>query len=129
MSDFLGIPFIVFSVPEGEQVEHIPAKIRDTLLGREYEFGKNDCYSLVRDYYNQEYNIKLKSIPFEDDWWEKGLNYFDDLFDSFNFVEVQEPKKGDVIVFTIRSPIPNHCGVYFNEGIFLHHAVHRLSCR
>ena len=66
---------------------------------------------------------------FEDDWWENGLNYFDDLFEDFGFIEVEEPQKNDIIVFSIRSNIPNHCGVYLGEGVFMHHAEHRLSCR
>ena len=129
ISNFLEIPFIVFSIPELEKVEHTPEKVRNPLLGRKYEFGKNDCYSLVRDYYEQEYGIKLPSIPFVDDWWEKGINYFDDLFESFGFVEVEEPKIGDMIIFKVRSNVPNHCGIYIEEGNFLHHAEHRLSCR
>ena len=129
MSNFLQIPFIVFSVPDLEKVEYFPEKIRNPLLGREYEFGANDCYSLVRDYYYQEYNIVLPTIPFEDDWWDKGLNYFDDLYDSFGFVEVEDLKAGDLIIFKIRDNVPNHCGVYLGEGVFLHHAIHRLSCR
>ena len=129
MSNFLQIPFVVFSIPDLEKVEHTPEKLRNPLLGREYEFGKRDCYSLVRDYYQQEYDIVLPAIPFIDNWWEKDLNYFDDLFESFGFVEVEEPKIGDGILFKIMSNVPNHCGVYIGEGRFMHHAIHRLSCR
>ena len=129
MSDFLGIPFIVFSVPDLEKVEYLPERIRNPLLGREYNFGVNDCYSLVRDYYYDKHDIVLPSMPFEDNWEEKGINYFDDLFDAYGFVEVDSPLESDVIVFNVRSSIPNHCGVYLGEGIFLHHSIHRLSCR
>ena len=68
-------------------------------------------------------------MQFMDNWWEKGLNYFDDLFEDFGFVEVAEPKFGDVILFKIYNNIPNHCGIYLEEDIFMHHAVDRLSCR
>ena len=129
MSDFLQIPFIVFSVPDLEKVEYYPKRLRSPLLGREYKFGVSDCYSLARDYYYEEHKISLPSIPFEDDWWEKGINYFDDLFEAFGFVEVSEPSVGDLIIFKVRSNVPNHCGIYLGEGLFLHHAIHRLSCR
>ena len=99
------------------------------LLGRDYEFGKNDCWSLVRAYYKEKLNIDLPTLKFEDDWWDKGLNYFDDLFDVFGFYEVEEPQEHDVILFNVMCEIPNHCGVYVGEDIFLHHAVDRLSCR
>ena len=29
-------------------------------------------------------------MKFKDDWWEDGLNYFDDLFNKFGFIEVEE---------------------------------------
>ena len=59
MSDFLQIPFIVFSVPDLEKVEYYPKRIRSPLLGREYKFGVSDCYSLARDYYYEEHKISL----------------------------------------------------------------------
>ena len=37
--------------------------------------------------------------------------------------------EGDVVIFKIRSHIPNHCGVYLEDDIFMHHAENRLSCR
>ena len=126
-SDHLGVPYIVYSIPEGEKVEYIPE--RKTLIGRDYVFGENDCYTLARDYYKQELNLDLPVQDFEDDWWDLGLNYFDDLFEDFGFVEVAEPKFGDIILFKIYNNIPNHCGVYLEEDIFMHHAVDRLSCR
>ena len=128
-SDFLGIPFIVFSVPGFEKTEYIPQKLKNPLLGRDYEFGSSDCYSLVRDYYEQELALKLPTILFEDNWWDKGLNYFDDLFESFGFVEVEKPQKHDGIIFSVFCNVPNHCGIYLGEDLFLHHAINRLSCR
>jgi len=127
-SDFLKIPYTVYSVPDGEKTTYHPPD-SNNLLGRTYEFGVQDCWILVRDYYKQEYNITLPLLDFEDDWWMKGLNYFDDYFTDFGFVEAESPEKGDVILFSVRSTVPNHCGVYLGEGLFMHHAENRLSCR
>ena len=99
------------------------------MLGRQYSFGTLDCYSLVRDFYSQEFNINLSSINFEDDWWNLGLDYFGDLGTAFGFVEVEQPQKGDVVLFKVFCNVENHCGVYLKEDIFLHHAVNRISCR
>ena len=71
----------------------------------------------------------MPKTVFEDDWWEKGFNYFDDLFESYGFTEVDSPKIGDALIFKVFSNVPNHCGVYIGEDMFLHHAVNRLSCR
>ena len=128
-SDFLGIPYYVFSIPNGEYTIYEPETNSIPLLGRDYEFGKNDCWSLARDYYREKLNIELPTLKFEDDWWDKGLNYFDDLFDVFGFYEVKQPQEHDIILFNVMCKIPNHCGIYVGEDIFMHHAVNRLSCR
>lgn len=128
-SDHLGIPYIIYSLPEAEKYTYTPKKLENTLLGREYEFGKNDCWALVRDYYRQNLSIELPMLEFQEFWWEEGLDYFKELPDSFGFVKVEEPQKHDVIIFNIMSTVGNHCGVYLDDGIFLHHARHRLSCR
>ena len=128
-SDFLGIPYIIYSLPNFEKYEYIPKRLSNELLGRDYNFGTSDCYSLARDYYFQEFNINLTTIQFEDDWWEQGLDYFGDLFENFGFEEVEDPQIGDGILFKVFCNVENHCGIYLGEDIFLHHAVNRLSCR
>ena len=128
-SDFLGIPYIIYSLPDFEKYEYIPKRLSNELLGRDYNFGSSDCYSLARDYYFQEFNINLPTIQCEDDWWEQGLDYFGDLFENFGFEEVEDPQIGDGILFKVFCNVENHCGIYLGEDIFLHHAVNRLSCR
>jgi len=128
-SNFLGVPYIVYSLPEVEKTVYTPEYNRNPFVGREYSFGENDCYSLVRDYYREKLDINLATTIFEDDWWEKGFNYFDDLFEPFGFEKVDTLQENDVIVFRMMAQVPNHCGVYLGEDLFLHHAVNRLSCR
>lgn len=128
-SNFLGIPYIIYSLPDIDKYIHTPEKLRNPLIGRDYKFGVNDCYSLARDYYQETLNIELPTILFEDNFEEKGINYFDELFESFGFVEVDKPQKHDGIIFSVYSNIPNHCGIYLGEDMFLHHAINRLSCR
>ena len=128
-ADFLGVQYIVVSTPELEIETYTPTAWKQNLLGREYKFGENDCYSLVRDYYKQKLGISLPIATFEDDFWEKGYDYFTEFFQEFGFKEVQSPKENDLIFFNVMSPIPSHCGIYLGEDIFIHHARDRLSCR
>ena len=87
-------------------------------------------FSKVFDCFNPYHHKALKGLSnhYQEKLY-KGLNYFDDLFDAFGFYEVEEPQEHDVILFNVMCEIPNHCGVYVGEDIFLHHAVDRLSCR
>ena len=127
-SNFLKIPYIIYSIPDGEKTVYTPEGI-ENLTGRTYSFGTYDCWILVRDFYKKEYGITLPLLNFQQNWWENNLNYFDDLFSDFGFEEVSSPQKGDVILFSVRANVPNHCGVYLGEDLFIHHAENRLSCR
>ena len=45
-------------------------------LGREYKFGTLDCFEAMRDYLKTQ-NIEIPPrIPFEDNWFNKDLDYF-----------------------------------------------------
>lgn len=126
----LGIPYYIFSYPEMDLNIVTPANYKNPLIGREYKFGHKDCFEAARDWYLEEgYNIP-KREPFEDDWWLKGLDYFEESFlNSWKFKKVESPLKGDLLVFAVESLVGNHCGVYLGNDIFFHHAVNRLSCR
>ena len=131
-SNFLGIPYIIYSLPEVQKYTYTPDYSRNPLLGREYEFGKNDCWSLVRDWYNEEKNIKLKdwdrpTTPQE--FLEKPL--FESCAWRTGFRELRSDEKlqnGDVLLMSIMHPTLNHVALFF-DGDVIHHLTDRLSCR
>lgn len=129
--DALGIPYWIFDYP-GMNLNIInPKEHSNPLIGREYEFGINDCLEAVRDYYKKYLNIVLPTrLPYLDHWWEKGHNYFtEEHLKEWGFTKVKNPEPNDIVIFTVGSSIPNHCGVYLGNEIFFHHAANRLSCR
>jgi len=126
-----GLPYHIFSYPEMELNTIQPDKSTKPLYGRDYEFGVNDCFEAARDYYiSKGLNIPHRPL-FEDDWWEKDLDYFtDDYIATWGFKKVEENmQEGDLLIFTIRAGVGNHCGVYLGNDILYHHAENRLSCR
>ena len=69
---------------------------------------------------------------FEDDWWDKNLDYFTkEIIADWKHepIELEDIEPNDVLIFQMMSPKNNHCGVYLGNDIFYHHAVNRLSCR
>ncbi len=128
-SNILGIPYFIISIPSLDHTLYEPEYKEVPLLGRMYDFKTANCWTLVRDYYNQKLKISLPTIDWEDDWWNKELDYFSDMVDPFQFYEVSTPQKHDVVLFRIRAPVESHCGVYLEEDIFIHHSENRLSCR
>ena len=126
----LGVPYYIFNFPEMELFILEPERIEKPLMGREYAFGTSDCYEAARDWYLQNGIPAPFRDAYEDDWWTKGLNYFcDEHMATKGWYPVKDMKKGDLLVFSVGSSVPNHCGVYLGSDIFYHHAQNRLSCR
>lgn len=126
----LGVPYYIFSYPE-MQLNIIEPKTKAyPLIGREYQFGKLDCFEAMRDWLAKEDIHIPPREPFEDDWWTQGLDYFtEENIKNWNHEKVDTLQKNDVLIFTIRNKIANHCGVYLGNDIFFHHAENRISCR
>ena len=126
----MGVRYWIFDYPGMNLYELEPTTYTNELIGREYEFGVKDCYEAVRDHYKKYLNITLERGFFIDDWWEYGYNYFtDEYIRQVGFYPVSNPQNHDLLVFTMGSKVPNHCGVYLGDNIMYHHAVNRLSCR
>tara|TARA_R110000744_G_scaffold346464_1_gene451942 strand:- start:352 stop:1047 length:696 start_codon:yes stop_codon:yes gene_type:complete len=127
----IGIPYYIFSYPEMMMEILWPERETKSLYGREYEFGVNDCFEAARDYYiSKELDIPKRPL-FEDDWWEKGLDYFtDEYIATWGFHKVEgNMQKGDLLIFKIRANVGNHCAVYLGDDIMYHHAENRISNR
>jgi len=127
----VGIPYYIFSYPEMDMEILQPVRTSKSLYGREYEFGVNDCFEAARDYYISKGLEIPNRPPFEDDWWEKDLDYFtDEYIGTWGFEKIEDNmQKGDLLIFTINALVGNHCGVYLGDDIFYHHAENRISCR
>lgn len=126
----LCIPYYIFSYPGLELHVQEPRHNSTSLIGREYIFGVQDCFEASRDWYSAQ-GVELPSRDaYEYQWWEKGLNYFtEDYINSWGFKKVDTPEKNDLLIFSIDSKVPNHCGVYLGNDVFFHHCENRLSCR
>lgn len=118
------------------------------LLGRDYVHGLQDCYSLVRDYYERELNIALPDFRRVDGWWE-DVNHeplYENNFAKAGFVVVTDatPQKHDVILCRVgRTHHINHALVFvgdgklvsenapavIGDGLVLHHPHDALSKR
>jgi proteasome lid subunit RPN8/RPN11 len=128
----LGIPYYIFSYPDMELNIVSPKKDLTDLYGREYKFGEMDCFEALRDYLSEQNIIIPPRAMFEDDWWDKDLDYFtEEIIKDWNHVPVKlaDIQPNDVLIFKLMAKVNNHCGVYLGDDIFYHHAYNRLSCR
>jgi proteasome lid subunit RPN8/RPN11 len=119
----------------GELITLEPCGYQAPLVGRPFYHGVLDCYSLIRDWYQQTKDIELKQFHRMDDWWNDGISdLYTQGFPQAGFVSVgieAELQEGDVILMQIRSKngVPNHAAIYLGDGLILHHLHGRLSSR
>lgn len=100
-------------------------------LERPYIFGVFDCYSLVCDYYQREYSIKLGSYPHIEDWWKKGHDFFAESYKQEGFVSLvdQDVQVGDIFLIQTDGNVANHVAIYIGNDMVLHQLHGRLSRR
>ena len=100
------------------------------LLGRIYIPGVYDCFTLVRDYYLKEASFVIDLLPRPPEWQKWNPRYIIDNLEGkgFSKLSLSTPLvKGDVLIFSIGSRLPNHLGIYTGENTFIHHAGDRKS--
>jgi cell wall-associated NlpC family hydrolase len=107
----------------GDQLERLP------LMQRGFQHGVSDCYSLIRDWYFLNRGIDLPDFPRSWEWWNNQQNLYIAGFAKAGFVPTSKEalKEGDGILFTVRSPTPNHAAIYIGNDLIIHHATARLG--
>ena len=124
-----GLPWLIISVPTMQVHEFKPTGYVTPLMGREFVHGVLDCYSFIRDYYQQILNIEIPDFDRSDNWWQAGDNLYLDGYQSAGFRRVDDLQPHDVILMTVASKVPNHGAIYVGDNIIEHHQVSRLSSR
>ncbi len=99
------------------------------LIGREYVWGVQDCYSLIRDWYKQQ-GIILKNYPRDLKEFQSGKDLYGDNFGDAGFIEVgmNDLQVGDVLLMSIMSNKINHAALYLGGNEMIHHQINRFSC-
>ena len=109
-----------------------PCGFKPPLRGRQWVWGLQDCYSLVRDWYKEEKNIELRDWKRPTTPEEFLLNpMFEQCAWRTGFRELRSDEKlinGDLLFMSIGSPGLNHVAIFL-DGDVLHHLADRLSCK
>lgn len=95
--------------------------------GRPFRFGITDCYTIVRDFYKNEFGITLRNYARYDKFWEDESLYLK-FFKNEDFVLVDDELQfGDLILVALGASVACHAAVYLGNGKILHHVQNRLS--
>lgn len=111
-----------------------PSGYRAPLIGRTWAWAVSDCWTLVRDWY-EEHGITLPDWdrPVTPEQFE-AAPMFDDCWKTAGFrplADGEAMQRGDAVLMNIQGlPLKhNHVGVYLGDQMLLHHIRGRLSSR
>ena len=91
-------------------------------LNKEFILGRNDCYHLVKEFYQTEKNIFLPEISNYD---QINDQFISDLASEHHLqieTDVNQIQSGDIIVFNLlgENKLP-HFAIFLGNGYILHH--------
>ena len=103
----------------------------DHLLGRPFSYGKQDCFTLLCEFYEDNFGIMFPKFSHPKDFWSHGLELYMYRYQKCGCYLLDchpsEYRPGDVILCAIESSLANHVGVFVENGQVLHHLLGRLS--
>ncbi len=115
----------------GNQAHHefSPSGYRAPYLKRPYVFGVHDCWSLVRDWYDGEFGIKLPQFDYEQQAYHAKEDVFVRNIEKAGFVNVRgmPVQHGDVMLIQVGNSYPNHAAIWLDSARILHHVTGRVS--
>ena len=131
--EYLDLPFYIVT-PEPEQWNYFePSGYKKGLIGREWVWDIQDCWSLITDWYKEKKNIQIKhwKRPKSPEDFEKNPLFeyglpivgFNEIDDSV------ELEVGDVLLMNSYKNTLSHVALYVGDQTILHHCQKRLSCR
>lgn len=112
-------PWVICAYPDIEFQVYEPCGYRAPLVGRNFHHGWQDCYSLVRDFYERELGIKLIDFERKDKWWldKNHASLYLDNFGKAGFIEVDQPQYGDVLLCRMgRTEHVNHALIWLGDN-------------
>lgn len=99
-------------------------------LNKDFEIGKNDCFTLVQEYYKQELGIIINNYKREENWYLEKPTIIYDNFSKEGFVIVfpEDCKLHDILLFGKNRNELYHMGIFQENNLFLHHSRDSKSC-
>lgn len=111
-----GVPWVIVGYPEIEFGIYYEG-IKQPLINRQYVHGELDCFTIIKDYYERELDIKLDDFERVDRWWETAeSSLYLDNYKSQGFVEVDDLQRHDIILCAVQpTKQVNHALIYLGD--------------
>jgi proteasome lid subunit RPN8/RPN11 len=127
LADEILIPIYVYSLVDEKMNCYIPRGIElQSFEGREFIWGFNDCYSLVRDFYKTK-GVLLEDFERDETPLKQNYQIFVKLAEQIGFrkIDLSEVKEGDLIV--VNTGKRKHLLIYKKNGMILHQPSNGIS--
>lgn len=102
------------------------------LIGRPFELGRFDCFTIVRDFYRDNFGIEICNYARPKDWSSDkvdimGLAHEREGFSKVENWTIRDLRPGDLLCIAIGTSAPNHFAVYVGDNKIIHHLSNSLS--
>ena len=98
-----------------------------SLIGRQWNYGVFDCYSIVRDYYAL-LGIDLPNYQRPDDPDTCESIFLKNAPKFFKEIDIDNRKSNDVLIMKIWTKEPMHSAILLENDMILHQRFESLSC-
>ena len=99
-----------------------------SLVGRQWEYGKFDCYSIIRDYFAL-LKINLPDYQRAESFETCKSIFLNDANKlNFNEIDINKRKPNDVLVMKIWTKEPMHGAILLENDMILHQKFESISC-
>lgn len=106
----------------------------ENLLSKKSIFGVQDCLTLFRDFYVQNFDIHIANYARPKDWDANALDltrlfFEDEGFEMITDWNIKMLRPGDVLCMAIGAGNANHFAIYVGDGDIVHHPSGRMSTK
>ncbi len=94
------------------------------LLGVPFVDGREDCFWLMREFFQDNFGLEIPNFARPTGWWDHGANLFMDHYAELGFAPVNlHPRlwtPGMVLLMAINSKVANHGAILLPNSQILH---------
>lgn len=102
------------------------------LLDQPFRWGERDCFSVVRAFYAENFNIKIPNYARPTNWTAGLLDlprlcYARNGFELHSDWKTADLRPADLLLMAIGDTAANHFAVYVGDNTIIHHLFGRTS--
>lgn len=122
------LDMLIYSIRTDKFLQYKPNGFKCEYIGREFSIGKNDCFTIIKEYYKKELNININDYYRNSLWYEQEPDIYEKNFSKEGFLIVDVLQKHDVILFKFGNAIhANHAAIYIGNDLMLNHCRDKFS--